>query len=60
MCAIHELIAFLAPGFSKWALNLLFVERWIASVDLLYNHKIKVQETAVVRPRNQRLKPLSQ
>ena len=32
--------------------NLLFVERWIASVELLYNHKIKVQETTVACPRN--------
>ena len=53
MCAIHELITFLAPGFSKWVLNLLFVERWIASVELLYNHKIKVQETTVAFPCNQ-------
>ncbi len=37
--------------------NLLFVERWIASVELLYNHKIKVQETTVACPRNQSYPP---
>jgi hypothetical protein len=37
--------------------NLLFVERLIASVELLYNHKIKVQEMTVACPRNQKTTP---